>query len=168
LKAGTVTIRLLTVAVLSTLVLSTSVTTAHSGTCWRYRRLERKMSRKVNKARRHHGLPRIVLDRHLSRVSRVHTHNMVKRQTLFHTPARVLARRVTRWVSLGENVGHTPRGVHSLFRSFMRSAGHRANILSSAFNHIGVGTRKKRGRLWVTLTFQAHRNPGTRLDMPRC
>ena len=126
------------------------------------------MARKMNKARRRHGLPPVQLDRHLSRVSRAHTYGMARRRELFHTPVGTLSRRVTRWVSLGENVGRTPRGVRSLHRSFMRSAGHRANILNSAFTYVGVGSVKKGGQLWMTLTFESRRNPGTRLSMPSC
>jgi uncharacterized protein YkwD len=50
----------------------------------------------------------------------------------------------------------------------MRSAGHRANILNSAFTYVGVGSVKKRGQLWMTLTFESRQNPGTRLSMPSC
>jgi uncharacterized protein YkwD len=126
------------------------------------------MARKINGARHRRGLPAIQLDRHLSKVSRAHTYTMAKKRTIFHTSPRTLARRVTRWVSLGENVGRTPRGVRSLQRSFMRSAGHRANILNSAFTYVGVGTVKKNGGLWMTVTFESRRNPGTRLSMPSC
>jgi hypothetical protein len=168
LKSCSVTIRLLAVAVLTTLVLGMFVTTAQSGSCWRHRRPERVMARKMNKARRRHGMPPIQLDRHLSRVSRAHTYTMTRKRRIFHTPVNVLSRRVTRWVSLGENVGRTPRGVRSLHRSFMRSAGHRANILNSGFTYVGVGSVKRRGQLWMTLTFESRQNPGTRLSMPRC
>ena len=168
MKSGSVTIRLLAVAVLTTFILGMFVTTAQSGTCWHHRRPERAMARKMNKARRRHGLPPIQLDRHLSRVSRKHTTSMARNSRLFHTSTRVLSRRVTRWVSLGENVGRTPRGVRSLHRSFMRSSGHRANILNSAFTYVGVGSVKKGGQLWMTLTFESRRNPGTTLSMPSC
>lgn len=168
MKSGSVTIRLLAVAVLTTLVLASSVTTAQSGTCWRYRRAERVMTRKLNRARIRHGMPRFQLDRHISRVSRAHTYSMVRQRQIFHTPAGTLARRVTRWITLGENVGRTPRGVRSLYRSFMRSASHRGNILNSAFTYVGVGTVRRGGRLWMTLTFEARRDPGTTLSMPSC
>jgi uncharacterized protein YkwD len=145
-----------------------AVTTAHSGRCWRDRRSERDMARKMNGARHRRGLPPIQLDRHLSKVSRVHTNAMLKKRTLFHTSASTLTRRVTRWISLGENVGRTPRGVRSIYRSMMNSAGHRANILNSAFTYVGVGTERKNGTLWMTVTFESRRNPGTTLDMPPC
>jgi uncharacterized protein YkwD len=168
LKSCSVTIRLLAVAVITTFILGLFVTTAQSGTCWHHRRAERVMARKMNKARRRHGMPPVQLDRHLSRVSRKHTYSMARNRRIFHTSVSVLSRRVTRWVTLGENVGRTPRGVRSLHRSFMRSAGHRANILNSAYTYVGVGSVKKGGQLWMTLTFESRRNPGTRLSMPSC
>ena len=168
MKSCSVTIRLLAVAVLTSFILGMFVIPAQSATCWHHRRAERVMARKMNKARRRHGMAPIQLDRHLSRVSRVHTYSMVRNRRIFHTSVSVLSRRVTRWVSLGENVGRTPRGVRSLYRTFMRSAGHRANILNSAFTYVGVGSVKKRGQLWITLTFESRQNPGTRLSMPSC
>jgi uncharacterized protein YkwD len=126
------------------------------------------MARKMNRARHRRGLAPIQLDRHLSKVSRVHTYAMVNERTIFHTSPRVLTRRVTRWISLGENVGRTPRGVRSLHHTMMRSSGHRANILNSGFTYVGVGTVKKNGALWMTVTFESRRNPGTRLAMPSC
>jgi hypothetical protein len=33
---------------------------------------------------------------------------------------------------------------------------------------VGVGAKKAHGWLWVTVVFQASRNPGTRLYMPKC
>jgi uncharacterized protein YkwD len=169
LKSDSALIRTGAVAVLTTLILGMAVTTAQSGgTCWQTRRSEHRMARKMNGARNRRGLPPIQLDRHLSKVSRVHTNSMVKRRTIFHTSPSVLSWRVTRWTSLGENVGHTPRGVRSLHRSMMNSAGHRGNILNSAFTYVGVGAVKKRGSLWMTVTFESRRNPGTRLSMPSC
>jgi uncharacterized protein YkwD len=126
------------------------------------------MARKMNRARNRRGLAPIQLDRHISKVSRVHTREMVNRRAIFHTSPRVLTRRVTRWITLGENVGRTPRAARSLYRTMMRSSGHRANILNSRFTYVGVGAVRKGGQLWMTITFEAQRNPGTTLAMPSC
>jgi uncharacterized protein YkwD len=50
----------------------------------------------------------------------------------------------------------------------LHSPAHRHNILYSSFRHSGVGVSKRGGRMWVTVIFEASRNPGTRLRMPRC
>jgi uncharacterized protein YkwD len=121
----------------------------------------------MNGARHSRHVHRLSLDPELSKAARKHTKEMVRRNLLHHTAQATLGRRVTRWSYLGENVGvgHT---VASLHRAFMNSSGHRHNILSRRFQHSGVGVRRKRGRMWVTVIFEARRDPDTRLRMPRC
>ncbi len=62
-----------------------------------------------------------------------------------------------RWRSLGENVGYssatrdTLKTIHDMF---VRSSGHRANLVNSRFTHMGVGVAKdSRGRVWVAEVF---------------
>ncbi len=62
-----------------------------------------------------------------------------------------------RWSALAENVGvSTPTSdtllsIHSMFAA---SAGHRANLLSTQFDHMGVGVaRGADGRVWVAEVF---------------
>jgi uncharacterized protein YkwD len=135
--------------------------------CYRHNRAERRFAKKMNKARHRSGRRRLSLDPEASKVATAHTRSMVRRNTLFHSPQGQLARRVTRWSVLGENIG-VGGGVRSLHKAFMASPLHRANVLNSSFRHVGVGTKKKRGRLWVTVVFESSRDPGTRLRMPRC
>ena len=90
---------------------------------------------------------------------------MAYKYTLFHSTS--LGSLVTRWKTLGENVGYAG-SVKKVHRAFMNSAGHRANILRSAYRHIGVGVVKKGGRIWATVVFESRRNPGTTLKMPSC
>jgi uncharacterized protein YkwD len=150
------------------LVAALTVPEAQAATCWSYRRNERRLARKINRARARHSLGRVRLDPQLGKVSRVHTRAMIRRGRIFHTSDSTLARRVTNWRILGENVGATTGSPRHVFRAMMRSALHRANILDSAYNYVGLGTRRRKGRLWVTMTFQAVDNPGTTLRMPRC
>jgi uncharacterized protein YkwD len=135
-----------------------------AGECWNYKDAEKRMARTINRARASRGRAKLTLDRHLSRVARAHTYAMTKRRSLFHTAN--LGDKVTRWSSLGENVGYggSVRGLH---RAFMRSPGHRSNVLGR-FRHVGVATRWAGGRLWTTVIFEHRRNPGTRLSMPSC
>ena len=140
---------------------------AQAGSCWNYKPAERRMAKKINGARDATGDNRLRLDPQLSRVARAHTNGMVKRRTLYHTPSAALGRRVTRWRSLGENVG-VAGGVRRLHRIFMNSPAHRANNLAGSFRFVGIGTKRSRGRVWVTVVFESRRNPGTRLRMPSC
>jgi uncharacterized protein YkwD len=56
------------------------------------------------------------------------------------------------WEVVGENVGvgATVRSVH---RALMDSRSHRRNILSRAFDKVGVGVVRSGGRIWVTEIF---------------
>ena len=60
------------------------------------------------------------------------------------------------WLRAGENVGRVPDGgtVLSLHNAFMASPGHRANILNSLYNGVGVGVDfDANGMLFVTFEF---------------
>ena len=135
--------------------------------CWDYIDAERAFITKINRARNAHGVRRLDPDRHIARVSRYYVHEMLRSGSLFHTPFSKLSWRVTNEVALGENIGYAG-GVRKLFRLMMSSSLHRANILNPAWTHLGVGTGRKNGRLWTTMTFEARRDPGTRLSMPKC
>lgn len=135
--------------------------------CWDPRPTERGFTRKLNAARVNAGKGRLSLDPEASKAARRHTTEMVNRRLLHHTPNSTLARRVTRWSTLGENVG-VGGTVASLHAAFMNSPSHRSNILYSSFRHVGVGSLRRGGRLWVTVIFEAATDPGTTLRMPRC
>jgi uncharacterized protein YkwD len=169
------------VAAAAALVLAAGVFTVGSGVfedpdpvvagrdnrCFRNKASERAFVKKMNKARRRSGRRKMRLDPELSQVARVHTRSMVRRNLLYHTPSTKLRRRVIGWATLGENVG-VGNTVSSLHRAFMNSPAHRRNILYGTFKHSGVGVIGKGSRMWVTVVFEASRNPGTRLKMPRC
>jgi len=61
------------------------------------------------------------------------------------------------WRSLGENVGYSSPTSNTLWTihvAFVRSAGHRANILNPKYTHMGVGVHKdSQGRVWVAEVF---------------
>lgn len=135
--------------------------------CWDPKRAERGFTRATNEDRRRLGRSSLNLDPELSQAARKHTREMTSRNLLHHTSSDALRRRVTFWTLLGENVG-VGNTVESLQKAFMDSPGHRDNILYGTFRHIGIGTRKAHGRLWVTVLFEARDNPGTSLRMPRC
>jgi uncharacterized protein YkwD len=140
-------------------------TSASSATCWSYSDKERAFAKKINQARSRHNVGRLKLDPELSKVAMKQTKSMTAQDRLYHTPN--LGSRVTRWTMLAENVGYGGT-VGSLHTMFMRSSGHKKNILNRPYEYVGVGTKKAHGYLWVTVVFQASRNPGTRLTMPKC
>jgi uncharacterized protein YkwD len=140
-------------------------TSASSATCWSYSAKERSFAKKINAARERRDRGRLKLDPELSKVAMKQTKAMIDQNYLHHT--RDLGSRVTRWTMLGENVGYG-NTVGSLHTMFMNSAGHKKNILQNQYKFVGVGAKKAHGWLWVTVVFQATRNPSTNLHMPKC
>jgi uncharacterized protein YkwD len=101
----------------------------------------------INRERRRRGLRPLRLHRRLTVASVRHSRDMVRRNFFAHGNfvARVLnaryVRRRSAW-ALGENIAWgsgrlaTPRAI---VRAWMRSPGHRRNILSRRFRDIGIG-----------------------------
>jgi uncharacterized protein YkwD len=137
-----------------------------AGGCYTAHSSELSLIRSMNGARRARGMPRLRSDAQLAKVARKHTREMIDNGQPFHTAPPTLSRRVTRWLSLGENVGRGQTAV-TLHRAFMGSPTHRANILNPRFRYVGVGTVQHDGRLWVTVNFERRRDPGTTLP-PSC
>jgi len=147
------------------LALLIPATTAVSASCWSYSGSDKKFAKKINNSRKGAGRGGLKLDPQLSKVAMKQTKTMISKNLLHHTPN--LGKRVTKWNALGENVGYGG-GVDSLHKAFMNSPSHKANILNSKFRYVGVGALKAKGFLWVTVVFQATKDPGTTLWMPKC
>jgi len=58
----------------------------------------------------------------------------------------------TRWCSLGENVGYGP-SVAAVEDGYMNSSGHRANLLNTKWNGVGVGYAKNGNRVFTVQVF---------------
>jgi uncharacterized protein YkwD len=144
-----------------------AVAAAGDNPCYRFRSAEKAFVRKINSARSAVGKSSLKLDPELGKVARVHAKAMARQGQIFHQSHSQLGSRVTRWSSLGENVG-VGSTVTSLHSAFMNSPGHKANVLFTSFRNVGVGTVSKDGRLWVVVVFESQLNPGTRLSMPNC
>lgn len=56
------------------------------------------------------------------------------------------------WESLGENVGYGP-SVPSIQDAYMHSAGHRANILNTRWDYVGVGHARRGERTFTVQVF---------------
>jgi uncharacterized protein YkwD len=59
------------------------------------------------------------------------------------------------WTTYGENVGmeSSSAGADALFRAYMNSAPHRANILDPDYKYIGIYTKRTSTFRWNTLDF---------------
>ena len=106
----------------------------------------------LNRSRRNHDLPVFRLNRDLSVSAYRHSKRMAEQDRLFHTDDLSRLLRAYHPSTWGENVGMAGslRRVRELW---MRSSGHRANVLRRAFRRVGVGAIEVRGSVWVTVIF---------------
>ena len=111
-------------------------------------RREQSLATMTNTARHLRELPRLVGRARLRAAAERQSVRMAKRGRLFHGSLA--------WTSglrcWGQNVGKGP-SVRAVFRAFMRSADHRANMLDRSYRRAGYGVFKTRGAVWVTVNF---------------
>lgn len=130
----------------------------------------------LNEARSNRGLRKLRVNGRLSQAARSHTSDMVRRHYFAHVSrsghdvvdrlrATGYIRPSTSWI-VGENLAwgtgrlSTPLNI---FRAWMRSPGHRRNILTARFREIGIGValqapaRGNRLGATYTTTFGAYR-----------
>ena len=112
--------------------------------------------RKINRARNRHGMKSLNWDKQLGFVARGHAQDMAGAGGIWHDGN--LGEKVTRWRRIGQNTGRGGR-CKRIFRSFIRSSSHRANIFAT-WRFIGVGVDKRGGRLFVQQVFEWRRDPG--------
>ena len=160
-KLAAVSLAVLLLATLGVLA-STEPVNAARRSRYTFTHAEKCMMRKINRRRSNHGLRRLDWDRQLGYVARRHARKMARNGTIFHDDG--LGYKVTRWRSLGQNVG-TGEGCRNLFKTFLRSAPHRANILGS-WRFVGVGSKRRNGRLYVMHVFESRHNPGNVYSYP--
>lgn len=107
---------------------------------------------RTNGARTSRGLRAYAVRSDLSSVAARQAARMASAQRIYHNPN--LGSDVSGWSSLGENVGRGP-SVSSIHDAFMASSGHRANILSTSFTEVGIGTaRGSDGQIYVSEVFR--------------
>jgi len=132
------------------------------GTRFTFKRTERCLMHRINRARVNHGRRRLEADKQLAYVARQHARRMANSGGVWHDST--IGWKVTRWRRLAQNTG---RGAScaSLSRSFMASSTHRNTILGR-FKYIGVGVENRNGRLFVQELFESRRNPGNVYHYP--
>ena len=143
-------------------VVGTAPSEASRRSRYYFKDVERCMMMKINNRRLKHDRRKLDWDRQLGFVARRHAQRMARRGAIFHDN---LAYKVTRWRSLGQNVGTSRTGCKRLFNAFWRSTAHRNNILGH-WRFVGVGSEKRNGRLYVHHVFEYRRNPGNIYTYP--
>jgi len=105
---------------------------------------EQTLLRLLNEDRIRHGLPALILDEELSRIARLKSQDMVNNNYFAHTsPTYGNVRSMLKsfgvsFRSAGENIARS-RSVQHSNAAFLSSEGHRRNMLSSTFTHVGIG-----------------------------
>jgi uncharacterized protein YkwD len=119
---------------------------------------EQQLFASVNRARKSQGLPALRWDDALAAAARGHVRVMAKHGAAEHGfPGEPgLAARVTQagahFAWLAENVGRGA-GVGAIDSEFLSSANHRANILDSDLDSIGVGVVERGGQWFAVEDF---------------
>ena len=115
----------------------------------------RDVAARVNEVRDRAGLRRVGFDTALARYAGTRSASMAADHTLSHRGwERGLRRAGFVDDALGENVGYNYDTPADVMTAWMRSPGHRANILRPVFRRIGVGcVIDERGHRWWTQDF---------------
>ncbi|TVP98620.1 MAG: CAP domain-containing protein [Roseinatronobacter sp.] len=110
----------------------------------------------VNDERRRAGRAPLALSPELGRVAQAHACDMAQRGYFSHTSqdGRSVSDRINRaglprLCTMGENIARGQRDVPSVMAGWMRSSGHRRNILDRDFTLVGFG--RADGPNWVQL-----------------
>ena len=99
----------------------------------------------TNQERAKSGLPALKADLELSKVAREKSLDMQKNNYFSHTsptygsPFDMMKQFGITYRAAGENIAMGQRSPEEVVKGWMNSEGHRKNILSSNFTHIGVG-----------------------------
>lgn len=105
---------------------------------------EQEMINLVNSERVANGLPKLQVDLQLSNVARMKSMDMVKNNYFSHesptygSPFEMMKQFGISYTSAGENIACN-QSVKAAHTSLMNSQGHRENILSRSYDHIGIG-----------------------------
>lgn len=108
----------------------------------------------MNQDRARAGMGPLVSDPSLAATSREWSAHMASQGRIFHaTDLGAIAARIDPgWKRIGENVGvgYDAAGLH---QAFMNSPGHKANIMGTGYNRVGIGVVHAGGKTWVTVRF---------------
>jgi len=141
----------------SPLASASAAPTRHGFTSVRLNGFESKLVADVNNARRQAGIGSLTVIAGATDVARRWSWKLADSQLLSHNPSLVgdiNGAGSSAWTQIAENVGEGPSdNPDALFRAYMASPEHRANILDRGSRYLGVGTVERNGVAWNTLDF---------------
>ena len=115
---------------------------------------EQEVIRLVNVERTKQGLKELKYDWELARVARYKSEDMRDNNYFSHnspvygSPFDMMKNFGINYKAAGENIAKGQSTPEQVVKAWMNSSGHRANILSTKFTHIGVGYAKN-GHIWT-------------------
>ncbi|MFT8322344.1 MAG: CAP domain-containing protein [Bacillus sp. (in: firmicutes)] len=115
---------------------------------------EKQVVELTNKERAKNGLAALQLDTELSKVARAKSQDMSTNKYFDHnsptygSPFDMMKKFGISYKSAGENIAQGQKTPEEVVQAWMNSEGHRANILSNKFTHIGVGYVEN-GNYWT-------------------
>lgn len=121
--------------------------------------MEKEVVLLVNQARSNYGLKPLKIDYSVSKVARLKSEDMKKKLYFSHTsptygsPFDMLKQFGISYKRAGENIAKGQKTPKDVVNAWLNSEGHRANILSKNFTHIGVGVAKKGNTPYWTQLF---------------
>lgn len=107
--------------------------------------MEKQVAALTNSERNAAGLESLTLDAQLSKLAKLKAEDMAKNGYFSHTSPTygsafdMMKSYGVSYRTAGENIAKGQKSAESVMQGWMNSSGHRANILNSAYTHIGVG-----------------------------
>ncbi len=109
-----------------------------------------KVQSELNADRRANGRSTLSIQDSAQKKAQAWAEKLARENRLYHS---TLSSGINvRWCSLGENVGYGS-SIASVQDAYMASPGHRANILSTTWNGVGVGYAKNGSRVFTVQVF---------------
>lgn len=118
--------------------------------------VEEEVLRLVNVERAAEGLAPLTMDWQLARVAKAKSQDMYDKKYFSHTsptygsPFDMMKQFGISYKAAGENIAKGQTSAKQVVDAWMNSAGHRANIMSKDYTHIGIGYVKN-GHHWTQM-----------------
>ncbi|MFI0712890.1 CAP domain-containing protein [Streptomyces inhibens] len=116
----------------------------------------------VNAQRAQHGCGPLTVDPHLQAAAQAHSDDMAARNYYEHNtpegvdPGTRMTNAGFRWNSWAENIFKSPKDPATAMDGWMKSPGHRDNILNCSYKSTGVGVNLSSNGPWWTQDFATH------------
>ncbi|MFD7237879.1 CAP domain-containing protein [Streptomyces syringium] len=126
-------------------------------------RLAQQVVEMVNAERARAGCSPVTVNAKLQAAAQGHSDDMAARDYYDHTtpegksPGDRMTAAGYRWSTYGENIFKSPKDARTAMDGWMKSQGHRDNILNCSFKEIGVGINLRANGPWWTQNFGASR-----------